>query len=128
MEKLAISLQREAMGLKKIRDNLLSNVDHIRLAHPCLTPVAVLEDELSTPALTTTTNPWESAAGLEFLESIRTYKRTKGGGRRYPQLVGQLSLSEEAVQFAGRVTNAFIVGCQQIREEAQASKRRRTDA
>jgi hypothetical protein len=72
-------------------------------------------------------NAWESACGLEILEAIRTWRVEKGGGRRYPKLMGELtSLSEEAVSFASRIPGAFTIAIARVKDEMQNTKRKRT--
>ena len=124
VEKISLQLQREVSSMKKIRDNLVSGVDNIRLKYPNLTPQAVEDAE---PSLPSTENAWESAYGVEILEAIRTWRRDKGGGRRYPKLMGELSsLSEEAVAFASRIPGAFTIAIVRVKDEMQSTKRKRT--
>ena len=129
IENLALQLQRQAVSLRKIKENLSLGVDNIRLKFPGLT-LAGLEDgepASNVPAAETT---WDSAAGVEVLEAIRAWRRDKGGGRRYPKLVGELAgLSEDAVSFVGRWPGSFTVGVSMVKDEVQREiqsiKRRR---
>ena len=100
IESTAIMLQREALGMKRIRDTLSSGVEQVRLQYPQL----CLQDDAAEEAPPSEA-VWESEAAKALLSGIVAFKSARKG--RYPKSFGEMELSEDALHFGSTIPNCF---------------------
>ena len=109
----ALSLKREAINLEKIRDNLITGIDSLRLKYPSLVPA--LSDTIDAAA-SHSIDPWSSEGAKDLLQAIKNWKTAK---RRYPRSIDDLRdlLSEASKTFLQITENAFILAVDVLKKE-----------
>lgn len=119
VERMAITLQREAVGMKKIRDALCTGVDQVRLQYPQLT----LSEEAHSAV--EQGDAWTSANGKALLAAIAAYKTAKKG--RYPKGLHDLEVAEEVLTFASGLPNCFEKAVALVKSQQTRAKRPREE-
>ena len=119
VERMAITLQREAVGMKKIRDTLCTGVDQVRLQYPQLT----LSEEAHSAV--EQGDAWTSANGKALLAAIAAYKTAKKG--RYPKGLHDLEVAEEVLTFASGLPNCFEKAVALVKSQQTRAKRPREE-
>jgi hypothetical protein len=118
VERLAVTLQREAVGMRKIRDNLCTGVDQTRLQYPQLAlPEA--------PPVAEPGDAWTSATGKALLDAITTFKTARKG--RYPKSLAELEIPEETLTFASSIPNCFEKAVSIVKSQQTRAKRPREE-
>ena len=117
IERMAITIQREAVGIRKIRDSMVGSVDQVRLQYPQLTAQEE-EHEGAQPV-----EGWDSEPGKALLAAIESFKSTKKG--RYPKHMGDMELDESVLTFASNLPNALEKAVSMVKS-SQTRKRART--
>jgi hypothetical protein len=117
IERMAITIQREAVGIRKIRDSV-GSIDQVRLQYPQLT-AREDEHEGAQPV-----EGWESEPGKALLAAIESFKSAKKG--RYPKHMGDLELDESVLTFASNMPNALEKAVAMVKS-SQTRKRARVE-
>lgn len=118
IERMAITIQREAVGIRKIRDSMVGSIDQVRLQYPQLTS----QEEEHEGAQSV--EGWASEPGKALLVAIESFKSLKKG--RYPKHLGELSLSDEVLAFASTIPNSFEKAISMVKN-SQTRKRARIE-
>lgn len=119
VDRSGIALQREAAGLRKIRDTIVGSVNQVRLQFPCLVPEPLVELPVY---VTSSEDPLDSEQGQALVSHMMTYYQSK---QRYPTTLAVLNkdntISEECLELVRCMPTVF----QAAKDRAKALRTRK---
>lgn len=119
IEKTGISLQREASGLRKIRDSMIQGIEQTRVSFPQLCPNP---NDFSQEALPQNAGSVDQAKF--FKEKIQSYREIRG---RYPKTLRDLDIDDDLLAYISKIPNALETSVNEMKLAVASRKRQRTN-